>query len=78
MAGGDSGGKWVQVRSTREHRRLLFRYNPGLDLIEVKIDGEIEIIPLNNYRLTSEAICTGRVIDDKSFDDDNPLSSEIP
>lgn len=46
--------KWVQVRSLREGRRLLFRFNPVLKLIEVKTNGVIEVIRLEDYMLPHE------------------------
>jgi len=46
--------KWVQVRSLREGRRLLFRFNPVLNLIEVKVNGVIEVVRLEDYRLPHE------------------------
>lgn len=42
--------KWVQVRSLREGRKLLFRFDPVHNLIEVKIQGSIEIVRLDDYR----------------------------
>lgn len=41
---------WVQVRSLREGRKLLFRFDPVRNLIEVKIQGTIEIVRLDDYR----------------------------
>lgn len=68
----DANGKWIQVRSLREHRRLLFRYNPVLDLIEVKVDGHLEVIALDDYRLPCceqrEVGVDFRRIDGESFD----------
>lgn len=41
--------KWIRVRS-KEAGRLLFRYNPELDLVEIKVRGVVEVVSLEDYR----------------------------
>jgi hypothetical protein len=38
---------WLEVR--RQHK-LLFRFDPELELIEVKVKGRLEVIQLDDYR----------------------------
>lgn len=38
---------WIEVR--RNHK-LIFRYDPERDLIEVKMHGRLEVIALDDYR----------------------------
>ena len=41
---------FVDVRSSREHRRLLFRYDPERELIEIVYRGELEVVDLTQYQ----------------------------
>lgn len=41
--------KWIRVRS-KEAGRLLFRFNPELDLVEIKVRGVVEVVSLDDYR----------------------------
>lgn len=44
---------WIAVRG-RAQNKLLFRYHPEFDLIEICVRGQIEVVCLEDYRLPDQ------------------------